>query len=376
MDVTLLEILPMDLSNPAEFKQLSELVKGVGSDTRLALLIGLDRGYSANEIAEFLEMTRGGLQNNIYKMIDAGLIYRPGEENQPTYRLTPLGRFFAQFFATHGRDLLDVIAQIEQTENTIREDLQHSPLSEELDQNAKEKLVHTKTWNEIETEIRDRLSRSRLQLEEPIFELLTEDEPIQANTTVVLAHLAARHPETIVPALPELLQLVTAEDTSLEVKANALLAVTAVIEGNRSRVKQVFSDMLYPQRSTEFQRLIEVHPAVVLNFVRTSLATFAPGETDPDQIFETVDQVRAPKPVLLALHGLLFQIVREYRRQNVLNPGEWAEYQEVDVSLTAIHKSKTEQIDAIRKLAQIVARHESEIEEHSDLIVPYQFLAG
>lgn len=362
----------MDLSKPAEFEQLSKLIKGVGSDTRLALLIGLNHGYSANEIAKFLDMTRGGLQNNIYKMIDAGLIYRPGEENQSTYKLTPLGEFFAQFFATHGRDLLDVIAQIEQTENTIREDLQQSPLSDELDQNAKEKLIHTKAWNEIEEEVRDRLSQSRPQLKEPLFELLTEDEPIRANTTVVIAHLAAHNPDAIAPALPELLRLITAEETSLEVKANALLAVTASIDGDRSRVKQVFSDMLYPQHSTEFQRLIEAHPAVVLNFVRTSLATLALGETDPDHIFGTVDRISAPKPILLALHGLLFQIVNEYREQNVLNTNEWAKYRELDTSITSIHKSKTDHTRAIVKLARIIARHETEMKGYTELIVPYQ----
>lgn len=69
----------MDLSDPEDYEQLSALIKGFSNDTRLALLLGFHAGYSASEIAEFLKITRGGLQNNINKMAEADLIYRPSQ---------------------------------------------------------------------------------------------------------------------------------------------------------------------------------------------------------------------------------------------------------------------------------------------------------
>jgi len=152
----------MDLENPDDFTRLSTLVKGFSNDTRLALLIGFYHGYTAKEITDFLEMTRGGVQNNINKMISADLVYRPAADDAPTYKLTPIGDFFARIFDARGENLLETIDLLAQKEAELEQDLEDTPLANGLDQTAEDKLIHTNKWTEATAEVSDHLPQPRL----------------------------------------------------------------------------------------------------------------------------------------------------------------------------------------------------------------------
>ena len=143
----------MDLEDPDDFKQLATLVKGFSNDTRLALLLGIYHGHSANDIADFLDMTRGGLQNNITKMIAADLVKRPTREASPTYQLTPLGRFFAHLFDSYGPLLLHCLTMLEKSETQVTQELADSPLREGLSKSATDKLIHNQKWTATENDI-------------------------------------------------------------------------------------------------------------------------------------------------------------------------------------------------------------------------------
>ena len=142
-------VVTMQLEDPEDYHELSELIKGFSSDTRLALLIGFYHSYSANEIADFLDMTRGGLQNNITKMIEADIVYRPQADNQPTYRLTPIGESLAQIINERGSKLRQALEILREEELELREEFEKqrdSPLGGALSDHDIEKLVRTQKW--------------------------------------------------------------------------------------------------------------------------------------------------------------------------------------------------------------------------------------
>lgn len=150
----------MDLEDPDDFLRLSEVVKGFSNNTRLALLIGFYHNYTANEVADFLDMTRGGLQNNINKMVSSDLVYRPSKDNEPTYRLTPLGEFFAQFFDTYSVAALDALDEFNRTRDQVAQDVEDSPVVDSLGQSERKKLIHTTAWENVRDEIAARLAAS------------------------------------------------------------------------------------------------------------------------------------------------------------------------------------------------------------------------
>lgn len=147
----------MELDDPDDFTQLSALIKGFSNDTRLALLLGFYHGYSANAIASFLDMTRGGLQNNITKMVNLDLVYRPSADEAPTYALTPLGEFFARIFDRYGTNLLNTLTMLRETESEVRQQLQDSPMADSLSDADERKLIHTQKWQEADHHIRELL---------------------------------------------------------------------------------------------------------------------------------------------------------------------------------------------------------------------------
>lgn len=151
----------MVLNDSAEYEQLATLIKGFGNDTRLALLLGLYAGDSASEIATFMDITRGGMQNNINKMADADLLYRPSADDAPTYRLTPIGQLFAQFIEAYGSILLAVLSDLDDTREQIAHEVNESPVAESLGTRETEKLIHTRSWEQMEDEITARLTASR-----------------------------------------------------------------------------------------------------------------------------------------------------------------------------------------------------------------------
>lgn len=147
----------MDLEEIEKFDQLVTLIRGYANLTRLALLLGFYQGYTAQDVADFLDISRPGVQKNIEQMVKADLVFRPAADEAPTYALTPLGEFFARIYDAYGPALLTAAALLRQTEATVRQQLQDSPMATGLSEAEKEKLVHTRKWQEVNDQITDLL---------------------------------------------------------------------------------------------------------------------------------------------------------------------------------------------------------------------------
>lgn len=190
--------MALDLENPNDFQNLSSVVKGFSNHTRLALLLGFRHGYTVQEIADFLEMTRGGLQNNIYRMIDADLVYRPSRDDRPAYALTPFGQFFARQFNRYGPSILEAQKLLAQTEAELAEEIDETPLADGLDDNERAKLIHTKKWLEHDHDIAKLLRQSGAREYEP-----PEQEPEDIPSAIIsqIAELEGVHPDDLATPL-------------------------------------------------------------------------------------------------------------------------------------------------------------------------------
>jgi len=189
---------PLSLDNTRDFERLSVLIKGFSNDTRLALLLGFYHDYTANEVADFLDMTRGGLQNNIEKMVKAELVYRPDEEDQPTYRLTPIGEVIAKFFDHRGATLLGALERIEEGEDRILREIEaeiegqkDSMLGEALSERDIERLVNTQKWDRfgksVKSILQETTSFSRSEEDEPPRETPSVPDELEEEETAYLS---------------------------------------------------------------------------------------------------------------------------------------------------------------------------------------------
>lgn len=147
----------MDLEDIKEFEELATLISGYANLTRLVLMLGFYQGYTAKEVTDFLDISRAGVQKNIERMVDAELVYRPAADEAPTYALTPLGEFFAQIFEVYGPVLLTTIFILREAEADVRQQLQDSPVTNGLSPADRERLVHTRKWQEVNDRISELL---------------------------------------------------------------------------------------------------------------------------------------------------------------------------------------------------------------------------
>ncbi|USZ68536.1 hypothetical protein NGM10_02060 [Halorussus salilacus] len=146
-----------DQTEPLDW--LATVISGCANLPRLALLLGFSQGYTAQEVTDILEISRPGVQKNIERMIEADLVYRPAADDAPTYALTPIGEFFASFIDDHGPVLLTALTILRDSEATIQQQLEDSPVADGMSQTEQDRLVHTRKWQETNNQIHDLLER-------------------------------------------------------------------------------------------------------------------------------------------------------------------------------------------------------------------------
>jgi DNA-binding MarR family transcriptional regulator len=192
----------MNFEDAEDFEQLAALVSGFANPTRLALLLGFYQGYTATDMTDFLGVSRPGAQKNINRMVDADLVYRPAADDTPTYALTPIGKFFARIFDGHADNLLGALDLLAQKEAQLEKDLENSPLAEGLDQTDEDKLIHTKKWADIATEINEKLTQPQIRIHVPANR--TKELNLQNRITTAVAKQEGVEPSklpTLYPAI-------------------------------------------------------------------------------------------------------------------------------------------------------------------------------
>lgn len=140
-----------------DFSAVSSLFQGLGHEARLALLMGIYQDKSLNEVAEFLDITRGGMQDHLEKLIDCELLYRP-EDSSKTYDLTPFGAFFVEFLLSNEDILVGAISQLQDEEEMVEAavDNVRSEIDEEdvpVSEKDWERKIHTKKWGQAWDEV-------------------------------------------------------------------------------------------------------------------------------------------------------------------------------------------------------------------------------
>lgn len=101
--------------------RMTELFKALGNQARLAVLEALYRDKDITNIHREMDMSRSGLQNNIERLVDADLLYRPSNDNR-TYDLTILGDVVAEHvfeMKASRKDIMDVYSEM--LEEELRE---------------------------------------------------------------------------------------------------------------------------------------------------------------------------------------------------------------------------------------------------------------
>lgn len=134
-----------------DFEAVAALFQGLAHEVRLSLLFGIHQDKSLNEIAEFMDITRGAMQDHIEKLISSELLYRP-EESEKTYALTPFGEFFLNFLLENEERLTDAISQLESEEDHVQEvvdEARNKVDKADIPVSNKEwdRKIHSKKWN-------------------------------------------------------------------------------------------------------------------------------------------------------------------------------------------------------------------------------------
>ncbi|WP_058826380.1 winged helix-turn-helix domain-containing protein [Haloferax sp. Q22] len=157
-----LETMRPEQWNKEDFEAVASLFQGLGHEARLALLLGLYEDKSLNEIAEFLDITRGGMQDHLEKLIDCELLYRP-EDSGKTYDLTPFGTFFVEFLLENEETFVDAVDELRVEEEKVQEavDEVRSQVDDEdvpVSEKDWERKIHSKKWEQAWDEIEDILN--------------------------------------------------------------------------------------------------------------------------------------------------------------------------------------------------------------------------
>ncbi|WP_049937269.1 winged helix-turn-helix domain-containing protein [Haloplanus natans] len=156
-----LETMKPEQWDRSDFEAVSGLFQGLAHEARLALLLGIYHGKSLNEIAEFLEITRGGMQDHLEKLIDCELLYRP-EETGKTYGLTPFGLFFVEFLLQNEETLVEALGELRLEEKRVElavEEVRNEAEEQDISLSEKEwqRKVHSRKWEQAWDDVKDSL---------------------------------------------------------------------------------------------------------------------------------------------------------------------------------------------------------------------------
>lgn len=71
---------------------------------------------------------------------------------------------FAQFFATYGVTVLGALDTLDQTREQITREVEDSPIAESLSERDIEKLIHTRSWEDLRDEITAQLTATSVEV--------------------------------------------------------------------------------------------------------------------------------------------------------------------------------------------------------------------
>lgn len=131
------EVAPVAAAN----ETVADLLQAVAHPDRIAILIGVDQGLSRAELVERLELSQSAMSNNLRRLRNAGLVYKPDDAG---YRVTPLGSIFAVFLEEYRDALAEAVAVIEDAEERARQEYGDVPVPDDVD---RERLVR---WRAME----------------------------------------------------------------------------------------------------------------------------------------------------------------------------------------------------------------------------------
>lgn len=140
----------------SEMEPVARLFSGISHPSRIRILYGVREGKTMQEVADTLEVTRGGLQDHIERMVTAELIYRPEDG---TYALTPFGTYLVELLESDGDTLQDAFEILDDEQDTVEEEFDSADLP--IDDRTREKSVHTETWKRAKDRIQELLEESR-----------------------------------------------------------------------------------------------------------------------------------------------------------------------------------------------------------------------
>jgi predicted transcriptional regulator len=134
---------------PAEMARLARVFNGFSQRTRLALLLGFYDDQRASEVAEFLDISRAGMQNHLKKMREAELI----RKQDGGYELTALGIFFAEWLIEQNDTILQALDTLDDAEKEFADQL-----GADLEESDR-KRIHGLKWSLAREDIEELLKR-------------------------------------------------------------------------------------------------------------------------------------------------------------------------------------------------------------------------
>lgn len=128
--------------------RMTELFKALGNQARLAVLEALYRDKDITNIHREMDMSRSGLQNNIERLVDADLLYRPSNDNR-TYDLTILGDVVAEHvfeMKASRKDIMDVYSEMLEEELREKRDILRRMEDADVDTGELEQNIQSRAW--------------------------------------------------------------------------------------------------------------------------------------------------------------------------------------------------------------------------------------
>lgn len=151
-----------------ELDLVAELFEGLSNRSKLAILRGVADGKTLKEIAETLGITQQGLEKNIDKMLDAGLLAR-SHEGDETYQLTPIGEYMVNLIEQEWDTFVAAKRIEKENEEKAREraksgqqalqEKEDDGFTFQIDNETWERVVQTQKWTLAEDDLRELLDR-------------------------------------------------------------------------------------------------------------------------------------------------------------------------------------------------------------------------
>lgn len=143
----------MDRFAYEEIEHLATVFDGLGNANRLVTFLGLSQDEEIQAITERVPISEQGVRNHAERLVDAELLYRPGD-GERMYVLTPFGEFFASFLETFAPALIDALSELEKAETEVREELSDTRLREQVIEQEVKRLK----WEQVGEKLEEHLA--------------------------------------------------------------------------------------------------------------------------------------------------------------------------------------------------------------------------